>query len=121
MGNLPRFMENSSSYREMEIPQLPPPQPLCLPIEVVEVKKRATMTEKQFITTLTAKGPTYTHPLLMRTQVTMSLDIMQCAPIPAHFVYDGFEKNLDAALAHERLLCHCTTQNDMITHAKNFL
>ena len=46
---------------------------------------------------------------------------MTLAPIPAYFVYDGFEEHLDAGAVYERLLKHNDIRNDMFYHMKVFL
>jgi len=79
------------------------------------------MTDIQFKATLTTKGERYTYPLLPRNQVTELERMLQIAPIPAYFIYDGFETDLDATLVYERIICHCTGEIDMITHLKRFL
>jgi len=47
--------------------------------------------------------------------------IIKITPIPAHFVYDGFEKDLYAGLVYEPILKHSATKYDMFTHLKSFL
>ena len=48
------------------------------------------------------------------------LPFFSIAPIPSYFVYDGFEKNLDAALVFEPLL-EFDGQCLMIDHAKQLV
>ena len=75
-----------------------PPQPLCLPSSMVEMKTVAVMTEARFSATITAKGAAYTYPLLAKSNVTNTEQTMQMAPISPYFVYDGFENDLDVDL-----------------------
>ena len=98
-----------------------PPQALCLPPTMVDKKPIVTMTELQFSTQLTAKGVGYTYPLLPRSAVTGSEELIQIAPIPAYLVYDGFEQDLDAACVLERVLSVNPTETDNIKHLKKFL
>jgi len=46
---------------------------------------------------------------------------MQITPIPAYFVFDKFEQELDTGLVHERILKHSTTNNALISYLKAFL
>ena len=95
---------------------LGPPQPICLPTTLVNTNLVAVMTETQLYTSITQKGAGYSYPLLDRNTVTMSETIMQMAPIPPYFVYDGFEQDLDTALGLERIIGVNPTVNDMFTH-----
>ena len=52
--------------------------------------------------------------------VTTSTNIMQVVPIPAYFVLDGLEDDLEAAVVYERLL-QSTHVSPMRTHALAFL
>ena len=45
---------------------------------------------------------------------------MKIAPIPSYFIYDGFEKYLDAAMVYKRLM-DGKQKSDMQSHALNFL
>ena len=47
-----------------------PTQPLYLPSYMVEKKTAAVMIEAQLTATITAKGETYTYPLLSKYNVT---------------------------------------------------
>ena len=58
----------------------------------------------QFSTAITQKGSSYTYPLLNCGEFTNSDPIMQLAPIPPYFVYEGMKQDLDAALVLERAL-----------------
>ena len=64
------------------------------------------MTKAQFQTTLETKGADYSYPLLQKTHITTSTEVMAFFPIPPFLVYDGFERDLDAAVVYERLICH---------------
>ena len=101
--------------------ELGPPSPLCLQQSVVDATEINVMLEVQCLTAITAKGANYTYPLLPRNQVTSTATIMQVAPIPPYFVYDGFEGDLDAGMVYERLLRHNDVDNEMFTHLKDFL
>ena len=100
---------------------LGPPVVMTLPSTLVDLQTVTALTEAQFCDTLTAKGENFTHPLLPRTQVTSTVDVLQVSPIPAYFVYDGFHSDLNAADIYERLLLHNSDTTDMFTHAKAFL
>ena len=83
---------------------------------MLERKRVAVMTEAQFSATITAKGEADTYPLLAKSNVTNTERTMQMAPIPPHFVYDGFENDLDAALILERIMGISSTTSNMFTH-----
>ena len=100
---------------------LGPPQPIFLPTTLINKNLVAVMIETQFSTAITQKGAGCLYPLLDRNAVTMSETIMQLAPIPPYFVYDGFEQDLDTALVLERIIGVNSNQNDMFTHLSNFL
>ena len=46
--------------------------------------------------------------------------MMKIAPIPAYLVWNGFDKDLDAAMVYERLM-DCQHDSEMRTHAVTFL
>ena len=100
---------------------LGPPQPVCFRATLVEPKTVAVMTVAQFSTSITSKGSEYSYSLLVRNEVNTSGEIMQIAPIPLYFVYDGFEQDLDAALVLERVMSVNPSVNNMFTHLKLFL
>ena len=70
---------------------LGPPQPIFLPTTLNNTNLVAVMTETHFYTAITQKGAGCLYPILDRNAVTMSETIMQLAPIPPYFVYNGFE------------------------------
>ena len=79
------------------------------------------MTERQFLTALTNKGPGYTYPLVNQNAVTTTEGMMQVAPIPLYFVYDGFDADLDGVCVLERVIAVNPTETDAMTHLKQFL
>ena len=48
-------------------------------------------------------------------------EIIQVAPIPPYFVYDGFDNNLDAACVLERVMAVNPTETEGTKHIKKFL
>ncbi len=102
------------------------PTPFLFSTTTRTVEKMGSMTEKQFTTALSTKGPTYSWPLMKTSQVTSSADIMKMAPIPAFLVYDGFDSQLDAADIYERLIFLkqnniIQEEGDLFQHLKEFL
>ena len=97
------------------------PQPIFLPATMVEKQTVATMTENQFSSTLTTKGAGYTYPLLNQIAVTTMEDMMQMAPIPSYFVYNRFDKDMDAACVLERVMLVSPIETDGIKHLKKSL
>ena len=79
------------------------------------------MTDRQFSETLTTKGAGYSYPLLQRLNVTNTEETMQLAPILPYYVYDGFEKDLDAACVLERIMTVDPTETESLKHLKIFL
>ena len=80
------------------------------------------MTHTQFSSNITSKGENYNYPLVARTNVTNTENIMQLAPIPAFLIYDGFHRNLDASDVYERVLTLDNTNKiPCFTHLKKFL
>ena len=98
-----------------------PPQTFCLPATMVEKQTVATMTKNQFLTALKTKGVDYTYPLLDRIAVTTTEEIMQVAPIPPYFVYDGFDNNLDVACVLKRFMAVNPTEAEGMKHINKFL
>ena len=72
----------------------------------------ATMTKNQFSTALTTKGVGHTSLLLNRVAVTTTKEIIQVAPIPPYFVYNGFDNNLDAACVLKRVMAVNPTETE---------
>ena len=79
------------------------------------------MTDRQFSENLTTKEAGYLYPLLQRLNVTNTDKTMKLAPIPPYYVYDGFEKDLDAACVLERIMTVDPTETESLKHLKNFL
>ena len=61
------------------------------------------------------------YPLLNRIAVTAMEELMQVAPIPPYFVYNGFDNDLDAACVLERVMSVNPTETDDMKHIKNNL
>ena len=59
---------------------------------------------------------------VMKAQAVQGTEntVMKIAPIPAYLVWDGFDKDLDAAMIYERLM-DCQHESPMKTHALLFL
>ena len=53
---------------------------------------------------MTSKGTSYRYPLLARSNVVDTTELLNISPIPPFLVYDGFDKDLDAAEVTERVL-----------------
>ena len=122
MGSIPIGVNTSPVYAKLISLQgngnthLGPPQPVCLTATLVEPKTVEVMTVAQFSTRITSKRSGYSYPLLARNAVKTSGEIMQIAPSPPYFVYDGFEQDLDAALVLERVMSVNPSINNMFTH-----
>ena len=97
------------------------PRPLVLPLESLEENEVASMTQEQFTETLTVKGADFQHPLLASTRVVERKVMLQVAPIPTYLIYDGLNKDLNAALILERVMSIDNANIDMFTHLQNFL
>ena len=97
------------------------PQPVCLPATMVEKQTVVMMTKNQFSTALTPKGVGYTYPLLNRIAATTTEEIIQVAPIPPYFVYNGFDNDLYAACILERVMAVNPTEQEGMKHIKTFL
>ena len=97
-----------------------PPQPVCRTATVVEPNTLAVTTVSQFSTIIDSKGAGYSYPILARNEVNRTGEIMQIDAIPPYFVYDRFEKDLDAALVLERVMSVKPTVNNMFTHLDFF-
>ena len=69
---------------------------------------------------LTTKGENFGNHLTPPRLVTTKKKIMNIAPIPSYFIYDGFEQELNAADIYERLL-QSAHPSEMLTHAASFL
>ena len=70
---------------------------------------------------LTTKGEKFGNHLLPPRTTNTTKNIMNIAPIPAYLIYDGFEKELNAADIYERILQETAHPSDMLTHAAAFL
>jgi hypothetical protein len=97
------------------------PQPLVLPVEVLDTQNVAVMSLAQCKETLTTKGAEFTYPLLARNRINSTQEIMQFAPIPSFLILDSFNQNINAALVLERLLSVETDGIEMYSHLQHFL
>ena len=61
-----------------------PPQSVCFPPSLIAVKTVSVMSKAQFSSTLMSKGAGYSYPLVVKTAVSTTADIMQFDPIPAY-------------------------------------
>ena len=61
------------------------------------------------------------YRLLNQIAVTTTEEIMQMAPIPPYFVYDGFDNDLDAVCVIERVMAVNPTETEGMKHIKKFL
>jgi hypothetical protein len=102
-------------------PDIGLPHPYVLPTETLTANNVAVMTDEQFTTTLTDKGPNFAYPLLANNRVLETKPILQIAPIPTYLVYDGLNQDLNAADILERLMSLDTVDNEMYTHLKHML
>jgi hypothetical protein len=82
-------------------PSLGFPSPFVFSNAMRQVEKMPVMTDNQFLTTLSSKGPLYQVPLVLNAQVKTEAEIMKMAPIPTYLVYDGFESDLEIGLVYE--------------------
>ena len=80
------------------------PNVLTLPPSIHQPTFIVTITVKQFSTKVTEKRTTYIYHLLARSNVSDTTEILQVTPIPPFLVYDGFEKELNAAEVLEQVL-----------------
>ena len=85
-------------------PYLGCPNVLNLPASIYQSESIATMNVKQFSAKVTEKGTTYSYPLLVHSNVGDTTELLQISPIPSFLVYDGFEKDLNAAEVLVRVL-----------------
>ena len=101
--------------------ELGAPSTLMFPTSARDVKQVSCMTEDQFKQKLVKKGGnTYSWPLITKANVSTTQDIMSIAPIPSFLVYDGVNKDLNAA---ELLECITSIPNNTtpaLTHATLF-
>jgi hypothetical protein len=97
------------------------PATLSLPATIRTLAKVAIMSPVQFTIKVIEKGADFSWPLYNRDRVSESQDIMQIAPIPPFLVYDGFGKDLNAALIYERILFTDRDGLPLYQHAKQLL
>ena len=98
-----------------------PPSPLCISKVAADAHTVAAMTVDQFSTTIATKGADFSYPLLSRTAVSSTVAIMTLAPLPPYLVYDGFDRDLNAAEVLERVLSNTEASGDMFDHLQDFL
>ena len=79
-------------------------------------------TEQGIEANLTAAGAGFRLPLAraLSQEGNPRVNIMQCVPIPAHLVLDGFTQDLCPVEVYERLIS-CTIPSIAVDHAKEFL
>ena len=77
---------------------LTPPSSIQQPASIMAI------TIEHFSTKVTAKGTSYKYPLLVRSNISDRTELLQIAHIPSFLIYNGFEKDLDAAEVLERAL-----------------
>ena len=101
---------------------LGPPDLRIFPNSLMESVNALTPTDDEVQHALTTKGAAYgVHLIAPRLVANDHKEkLLRIAPIPPYFVYDAFEKPLDAAMIYERLLA-CAHESNMIAHAKPFL
>jgi hypothetical protein len=100
------------------------PTPLILPPDIVTATEMICMTREQFETNLTTAQANFTWPLTPRLRAfnaNNTVTIMKIAPIPATLVFDGIDKDLNAAEVIERIDSLDDNDGEMFTHARNFL
>ena len=96
-----------------------PPQPLVLPVSIGEANDVAVMALEHFLTVISTKGVGCTYPILAKTILWMQTTLYRLPP--PHFMYDGVESDLDAALVLERVMGASTSTNEMMSHLIVFL
>jgi hypothetical protein len=103
-------------------PDIGAPAPLVLPKSVVETRAVITMSEDMFKAKLMEKGPNYSWPLVSRAKATetetITVEIMQLAPVPTFLVYDGLVNDIDAADLYERILDMDDSTAPVLAHLK---
>jgi len=99
---------------------LGPAQPLVLDSTMRIKTAVKCITEEAVQAVFTAGYVAVNAPVLGALAVPEEEETMKIAPIPAYLVYDGLEKDLDAAMVYERLM-DCQHDSPMRTHALKFL
>ena len=96
---------------------------LTLSASIHQPASIATTNINQFSTKPIEKGSNYSYPLIARTHVGSTTKLPQITLIPPLFVYDGFEKDLDAAEVLKRVLDmeRDSVGKVLILHIQNFL
>ena len=97
------------------------PTPIMLPTSIMSTSNIKSLSEETFLAKLTSGGNGYRWPLSQERNATEEHTLVQLVPIPAFLVYDGFDKNLDAAEIYERVLSLDDHQQPVFDHLKKFL
>ena len=105
IGTMPSTIANQYGMHSGEVgPDLGCANVLTLPSSIYQPANIAKIKIKEFITKVTAKVTAYNYPLLIRSNFSDTTKLLQIDPIPTFLIYDGFEKDLDAAEVLERVL-----------------
>ena len=101
---------------------LGPPDILVLPASITTKEEVINPSDDLIQDSLTAQGATFGNHLLAPRTVPpgSKLSLLKIAPIPAYFVYDGFDGDLNAADVYERIMDSAAT-DAMMAHARGFL
>ena len=87
---------------------------------MLESKRVYWMMEMKCPTALCLAGAEFLYPLLPRRSITESKIMLQLAPLPAYFVYDGFHTDLNATLGYERVLKYSISTETCMDHLNLF-
>ena len=99
---------------------LGPAQALLLDAMVTRKEEMKNITPAQ-IAMLFQRGEHMEDQQVLRTSVVIMMhQVMKIAPIPAYFVWDGFNQDLDSAQVYERLM-DSQEESTMKQHALDFL
>ena len=97
-----------------------PPTVLMLDSTVRDKRMVKSLTEADIEATLQAGNHRETLKLASARDVNTEANIMLVAPCPPYFMYDGFDKDLNAVMVYERLR-ECQHPSPMLDHALAFL
>ena len=98
--------------------EIGPPVPLALPPEMIKTELRPCPSGKRVQDTITAANGNSTFPTFRSAAIAPeTATMMMLAPVPAHLFLDGFEDDIPAVTAYERLLHLAEVEEPYVQHA----
>ena len=98
--------------------EIGPPVPLALPPEMIKTELRPCPSGTRVQDAITAAHGNLTFPTFRSAAIALeTATMMMIAPVPAHLFLDGFEDDIPAVTAYERLIQSADVEEPYVQHA----